>query len=217
MRTREAETALAPEDVPTFTECVIGYRAWNADRGERLWPLTDNRRPWEPGINTARCNCHRDGLEFDWTWHDGRRVLAPAPPHAAPDGACSCGLYSWRRPRPAWAGDPKCAAGRVVVGAVASWGRMQVHKAGFRAEHACVVTLATPPGASAATRAELERIARRYRVDLVALARLEEAASRHGTPLPDALVPPAEPVAGLDDAAAPTASRARRYLRRLGL
>ena len=216
MRTREAETAVAPDDVPTFTECVIGYRAWSADRDDRLWPLTDNRRPWAPGINTARCNCHvGNDLEFDWTWHDGRRVLGPAPPHDAPDGACSCGLYSWRRPRAAWAVDPKCACGRVVVGAVASWGRMHVHKAGFRAEHACVVTLATPPDATDAARAQLARIARRYRVDVVALPQLECAASRHGAPLPDTFVPPMQPAG--PPAPPPPASRARRCLRRLGL
>ncbi len=68
---------------------------------------------------------------------------------------------------------------------------MQVHNDGFRAEHACVVTVAyhsqTEPHAIDA----LRRIAARYRADLVALDELEEAASRHGSPLPDTVGPPA--------------------------
>jgi hypothetical protein len=66
---------------------------------------------------------------------------------------------------------------------------LQVHGDGFRAEHACVVTLGYPPDTSPEARATLSRVAARYRVELVPLARLEEAASRHGTPLPDNLRP----------------------------
>ena len=78
-----------------------------------------------------------------------------------------------------------------VIGAVASWGALHVHDDGFRAEHACVVSLAYHAAARPEALAVLERIARRYRVDLVPLDELEEAASRHGTPLPDDLRPPA--------------------------
>jgi predicted secreted Zn-dependent protease len=66
---------------------------------------------------------------------------------------------------------------------------LQVHDTGFRAEYACVVTLSYHGTADALT--VLRAIASRYRVDLVTLAELEQAASRHGSPLPDDLRPAA--------------------------
>lgn len=186
----DAVEASQPQDLPTFSECVVGYRAWRADAHDQLWPLSSARRPWLPGINTARCNCGAwNSLRFEWSWHEGRRVLEPAPEHAAPADACTCGLYSWRRPKKAWYAEPVWGSVPRVVGAVACWGHLQVHDDGFRAEHACIVTLAyhhdTLPDALPA----LKRIAARYRVELVPLGELEQAASRHGTPLPDALRP----------------------------
>ena len=77
-----------------------------------------------------------------------------------------------------------------MIGAIASWGQLQVHRDGFRAEHACVVTLAYHPGTHPDALTTLEQIAARYRVELVPLAELEQAASRHGTPIPDSLRPP---------------------------
>jgi hypothetical protein len=174
---------------------VLGYRAWVADERDQLWPIYSARRPWLPGINTARCNCknpHRQTLRFEWSWHNGRRVLEPAPEHPAPDAGCVCGLYSWRRPSKRWPIEPRWETSREVVGAVASWGHLQVHADGFRAEHACVVTLAYHPDTTSDALPALRRIAARYRVELVPLTELEEAASVHGTPLPDTLCPPTE-------------------------
>lgn len=130
-------------DIPTFSECVLGYRAWHTDPEDRLWPLFATRRPWLPGINTARCNCRTaNSLQFEWSWHDGGRILEPAPQHPAPEQDCVCGLYSWRRPAKRWYEQSDLSSPPRVIGAVASWARIQVHDAGFRAEHACVVTLA---------------------------------------------------------------------------
>jgi hypothetical protein len=181
------------QEIPTFVECVIGYRTWIADVQDQLWPIYSARRPWLPGVNTARCNCGKwDSLQFDWSWYEGRRLLEPAPEHTAPDTSCVCGLYSWRRPSKHWYGEPPPRATSEVVGAVASWGRLQVHVDGFRAEHACVVTLAHHPDTHTDELTALERIAAHYRVELVPLSELEEAASKHGTPLPDTLRPPIE-------------------------
>lgn len=185
-------------EVPTFSECVLGYRAWGIDGQGRLWPISDKCSPWEPGVNTARCNCRVTGaLSFDWSWRDGRRVLEAHPRHAAPDPDCRCGLYSWRRPPRRWAHDQRLASGTRVCGAVASWGQIQVHGPGFRAEHACVVTLAYPVGTGVEEMQTLERVAARYGVDLVPLDQLQEAASRHGSPLPDSLG--SEPIDGEPD------------------
>lgn len=175
-------------EVPVFSECVIGFRAWGADGNQELWPATRRRRPWVPGINTARCECRTSSsLQFEWSWQEGRRVIEPTPEHEAPDEECSCGLYSLRRPRREWFARPELSVPPQVVGAVASWGRMQVHPSGFRAEHACVVALARHPNAPPEAVHELARIASRYRVELVSVDQLEEVASRYGAPLPDTL------------------------------
>lgn len=180
-------------EIPTFVECVVGYRAWQADTEGQLWPVNSARRPWQPGVNTARCNCGRwDRLRFDWSWYQGRRWLEPAPGHPAPEASCVCGLYSWRRPSEGWYEKPREGPAGEIIGAVASWGRLRVHADGFRAEHACVVTLTHHPDAPTDELVRLKQIAARYRVDVVPLPELEEAASQHGTPLPDTLVPPIE-------------------------
>ena len=177
-------------DVPTFSECVVGYRRWSADAEGQLWPLHSRRRPWQPGVNTARCNCRTpNGLKFDWSWHEGRRVLEPAAEHLAPSGDCVCGLYSWRRPPAAWSKQARLSIPPAVVGAVASWGRIQVHDTGFRAEHACVVTLAYHPDTGPDAIETLRQIAEHYRVATVPITELEQAASQHGSPLPDAVGP----------------------------
>jgi hypothetical protein len=114
-------------------------------------------------------------------------VLEPAPAHPAPDQECECGLYSLRRPRPQWVARRDLTVPPRVVGAVASWGRLQVHPGGFRAEHACVVAIARHPDAPREAVQELTRIASRYRVELVLLDELEEAAAAYGSRLPDTL------------------------------
>lgn len=185
----ESAVPVVPE-LPTFSECVVGYRAWVIDADDRLWPASDYRLPWVPGVNTARCNCAVPGaLSFDWSLRDGRRVLEPHPRHDAPAADCTCGLYSWRRPRPRWKTAPRLRDGSMVCGAVASWGRLMVHGDGFRAEHACVVTLTYPADTEPGVLEKLRRVAEKYRVDLVRLDQLEEAASRHGSPLPDTIRP----------------------------
>ena len=181
-----------PEDVPTFTECVIGYREWRVDVDDQLCPISSAQLPWLPGANTASCDGRTPGLRFEWIEHHGERVLVPAPRHLAPHPQCECGLYSWRRPLPDWYQRPRCS---LVLGAVASWGRLQVHHDGFRAERACVVTLAYHPDTRRNALEALGRIATHYRADLVPLDDLERAACRHGTPLPDTVGPPASPPA----------------------
>ncbi|HVA20342.1 MAG TPA: hypothetical protein VMU55_09210, partial [Solirubrobacteraceae bacterium] len=214
-----SDAPLEPRDVPTFGECVVGYRAWALDGQDQLWPLTHlgglpepetttqpgsavsltrggrrvfypngEPRPWQPGVNTSRCNCpDLQGTRYGVSWDKGRRVIQPSPGHEAPAEDCACGLYSWRRPVEAWAHDPRACSAGLVAGAVAAWGHMQVCREGFRAEHARVVALAYPPAMSRQALVKVRRAAARYRVDLVALDELQRAASGHGTPLPDAI------------------------------
>jgi hypothetical protein len=183
--------ARSARDIPTFSECVIGYRAWRAGSDGLLWPLHSRRDPWKPGANTARCTrTWQTRLALRWLWGDqGQPIFGAATKHDAPAEDCACGLYSWRRPAQRWYEHPALCTPPRVVGAVASWGRIQVHADGFRAEHACVVALAYPDGREHAPE-ELETIAARYRADLVPLHGLESAARRHGSPLPDGIHPP---------------------------
>jgi hypothetical protein len=185
------------KDAPTFSECVIGYRQWAVDALDQLWPMAVSHRPWEPGTNKAVC----DADKRQAMWISGGYLFGPGEPHRklprkhrAPHRDCECGLYAWRRIQPAWMtreGQLKPPVMPPVTGAVAFWGDVQIHRAGFRAEKACVVTLAHHDDERSEVIAALERVARRYRVELVALSDLEVAASRHGTPLPDSLQPPA--------------------------
>jgi hypothetical protein len=187
----------APADLPTYSQCVLGYRAWDADAEGRLWPLSDRRRPWVPGVNTARCNCERAGsMRLEWSSFEGRWRLEAVPEHDAPAAGCECGLYSWRRPPREWSDLRGCATPPRIVGAVASWGLLHVHADGFRAAHACVATLAYRADIDADSFATLAAIARAYRADLVPLGELEQAAATHAAPLSDDVRP--APVADVE-------------------
>jgi hypothetical protein len=181
------------KDAPTFSECVIGYRHWTVDALDQLWPMSVAHRPWEPGVNTAVCDhgAHM-GLYFVSSGYAN-----PPKNHKAPHEKCECGLYAWRRLDPSWGSAAPQDGALVgphmppVLGAVAFWGEVRVHRIGFRAEHACIVALAYRPDERAEVYCVLERVAARYRVDLVPYAELEASASGHGSPLPDYLRPPA--------------------------
>ena len=181
-------------DPPTFSECVIGYRRWICDVDGQLWPISDRRRAWQLGVNQARCNrAHTRSHGLQWAKRNGRTVLEWLPAHDAPISDCDCGLYSWRRPPVEWYGDRSSSELPNVVGAVASWGAVQVHDAGFRAQYACIVTLAHPDDATSDVLITLQAIASRYRAELTPLSALERVASLYGSPLPDDLRPPAPP------------------------
>lgn len=183
----------APDEIPTFSECVIGYRVWAVDPFLRLWPLTGYAATaWTPGINVAKCG--RARVSPFW----GSSFLSHAPDgHTSPHQKCGCGLYCRRR-----AGEviaelewPRYEEVRnpIVAGAVAVWGDLCVHKDGFRASHACIVALATQPEMPHQVRDLFALVAARYGVPLVAANELEIEASRHGTPLPDDVAPPEQP------------------------
>ncbi|MBI5106142.1 MAG: SCP2 sterol-binding domain-containing protein [Solirubrobacterales bacterium] len=154
---------------PDFVEPVLGYRAWHVDDDGLLRPWTFTALPWAPGVNTAVCA------------RDKR--------HAPPVADCMCGLYALSEP-----GDRRLhLQGDQAVGAVAAWGELEVHRTGFRAEHACVVALALPEKPLDEHRERLARAAARYGVPLVPASLLSAEAQRHGAPLPADLWGPAWP------------------------
>jgi glycine cleavage system H protein len=156
-------------NAPDFLEAVVGYRAWHVEPDGRLRPWTFTSLAWDPGTNEAVC---------------ARDVR-----HQPPVADCMCGLYALTDPadrRLDFRADQ-------AVGAIAAWGDMEVHRSGFRAEHACITALALPDRADHDQRVALELAAQRYGVSLVAPEQLSAEALRHGTPLPDDLWGP-EPV-----------------------
>jgi glycine cleavage system H lipoate-binding protein len=155
------------EEAPDLVEAVVGYRAWHIEPDGLLRPWTFTALPWQPGVNTAVC---------------ARDVR-----HAPPVGDCMCGLYALTDP-----GDRRLDfRADQAVGAIAAWGELEVHRTGFRAEHACVTALALPDRAGYEQREALARAAERYGVPLVAADRLSDEALRHGAPLPEDFVAPA--------------------------
>src|SRR3954465_746626 len=108
---------------PDFIEPLIGFRAGRVEDDGALvpWALVGSGA-WAAGVNTAVC-------------HAGRK-------HRPPDPGCMCGLYALASPsdRRLHGSDGQ------IVGAIAAWGDVELHRTGFRAEHAAVVALAEPRG-----------------------------------------------------------------------
>ena len=122
---------------------------------------------WSPGPMVARC-------------HATRHVEPP------PAGDCSCGLYARYTPPPrtASAGTPD-----LVAGAVALWGRLELHPHGMRAECAAVIALALPltPGRK---RRRVRAVAAAMGVPAVPARRLASFALTRAAPIPPAMRPP---------------------------
>lgn len=160
--------------VPMFVQPVIGFRVWRLGADGLLLPRAVSAlerlaaEPWRPGRNDARC------------MYLGRsRAL-----HRSPRADCDCGLYAYhevaRMARAARAED-------CIGGAVAAWGDLEVHRTGFRAQHAQVIALALPDEAKLVASAQLA--AARYGVALVPCDELHGRAAAAGAPLPESARP----------------------------
>jgi glycine cleavage system H lipoate-binding protein len=145
-----------------LTQALPGFRAWTLTRDGWLRPATGGAG-WEPGVNAARCG---HGLG-----------------HASPAAGCMCGLYAFHTVH-------RQLAGEAVIGAIAAWGEMHVHRDGFRAGRARVLALAEPGRRLPVDRAALARAARRYGVPLVPRDVLAPVAALQTGSLPAALVDP---------------------------
>lgn len=162
---------------PDLVEPLIGFRAWRVGPAGWLSPWTlAAAGPWEPGVTTAVCHV---------------RSFGPATrrrPHRPPAAGCTCGIYAL-----AWPADHRLhGRGDQVVGAIAAWGDIEVHRSGFRAQHAAVVALAAPPPGGPCPTA-VRDAARRHDVEVVPRDRLEEAARAFGTPIDPRVVTEPDP------------------------
>lgn len=106
---------------PDLITAVIGFRQFRV-LGSELWSTRADLR-WGPGVHTARC--------LAAVPHDDR----------VPAKGCTCGFYARYTPPPRTA---SAMTTDLVAGAVALWGRIELHAHGMRAEHASVVALALP-------------------------------------------------------------------------
>lgn len=160
---------------PDLISPVIGFRKWRVVGDHLSSPYVPVR--WDEAVVHARCYPANRSLLFGVGWLD--------EPHAAPHPSCKCGVYAWHSlPAPGPVPDP----GR-AFGVVALWGRLEVHRDGMRAQHAAIKALGLAPALGAAYRGTMEGIASGLGVELVDERELPEAALRHGTPVPTALVP----------------------------
>jgi hypothetical protein len=157
---------VAGQAAPDLIHPVAGYRQWRIHDGElrsvHTWDL------WRAGAMTARCHANKAHAE---------------PP---PVKDCSCGFYARYAPfaRTASAGTPD-----LVAGAVALWGRLELHPHGMRAEHAQILALALPvlPGPK---RRRVIRVAQALGIPAVPARRLRAVALRQASPIPKAMRPP---------------------------
>jgi hypothetical protein len=166
----------APADAaPDLVTPVVGYRAWRI-LGERLMS------PYIP--------CRWDGREMHAScWPANRSLLRGEgwldAPHASPDPRCRCGVYAYHAP-----GTQRYFGEFLwVEGVITTWGRIEAHRDGLRAEHARIEALSHPPRNDPERRTAVEAIAARLGVALVPWADLREEAARHGAPLPPELLP----------------------------
>jgi hypothetical protein len=152
---------------------VIGYREWVLIGDELISPLA--RTAWTGEPVRAECLPGCRGARNLWrepTIHEG----------PAPDPRCVCGIYAMSHPRR--------LRGRerftVVHGAVALWGRIELHQRGMRAEWARIVALALPRHSSGVS---VRRAAERLGVPAVHVKALADVATAYGVPLAPGLIP----------------------------
>jgi glycine cleavage system H protein len=144
---------------PDFAAPILGFRVWRLRWDGALVPWSAGAAgAWVPGVNAAVCLHGRD--------------------HVPPGRECTCGIYAladWQ--------DYRLHDPGQVVGAIAGWGEVEVHRTGFRAQYACVLGLSVPERCPAKLRELLEAAAERYVVPLVPLDALEPIGLEYAQPL----------------------------------
>lgn len=131
------------------------------------------RGGWTIGENTATC-----------------RGQGTHPGIAAPVHDCECGLYAVNAVEhiPSMRSLPAVGPAR-IYGTVLAWGRIEVHRTGFRAQYAEPVVLAYNPEDSYRHVSNLKAIMGEMDLPLVELGDLERASEGYGEPVPMELRP----------------------------
>jgi hypothetical protein len=152
-----------PARVPDLIEPLLGYRYWRVGRDGALRCML-SRDTWLEGANRASC------------WRCG---------HDAPGRLCRCGFNALHELPLAELDEYRGA----VLGAIAAWGEVDVHRTGFRTQFAKVIALADGGVRRPARRTRILRAAERYEVPLVPLGRLPEIAALDASPIDPSLLP----------------------------
>ena len=195
---------------PDLIAPVVGFRQWRVATDElgkpelRSGGVGDTR--WKIGTNRAECKLAR--LAEKGTYAPSLITAQSAErPHQAPGHDCACGIYGMHA-----LGEPDDPT--LPSGAIAAWGRIEVHPGGFRAEFArpLVIALPTEPTSEEAVRA-IQAAAAHYGVPCVEPEQLIRAASELGRPVPKDLRPQRhdryehEPLPALGGRTAPPTTR----------
>jgi hypothetical protein len=167
---------VSAEPVPDLVTPLVAFRSWRLSGGRLVSPFIPCR--WDGRVMHATC------FEANRTLTRGNGWLGE--PHTSPDPRCQCGIYGYFRPGPrSWYGEAYWCEGVVTA-----WGRVEVHRDGFRAEHARVEALATPEEGFPHAVQAVREAAGRLGVPLLPYAELEAHAARlGGADLPPALRP----------------------------
>ena len=134
------ETPLA--HAPDYIEPVEAWRVWRVGMREGRLVLHSAYAdaPWDPGVPiSATCAKRRRSLRRPWRMEPCR--------HAAPDIACSCGIYGVRSLAAArWFLESEKALSppNRVLGRVALWGDVVESQWGWRASFAYPLELLVP-------------------------------------------------------------------------
>jgi hypothetical protein len=157
---------VAGQAAPDLIHPVVGYRQWRIHDGELRSVHTWDR--WSGRAMTARCHAKT------------RHTEQP------PVSNCSCGFYARYSP---FARTASAGTADLVAGAVALWGRLELHPHGMRGEHVQIIALALPvlPGPK---RRRVLAVAGALGVPAVPARKLVATALRHGDHIPRAIRPP---------------------------
>lgn len=137
----------------------MAFRAWRVPVGSLALHAISRKRPWSPGIKQAVCA-------------KGRK-------HHPPDPDCTCGIHAFHELRDACMRGP-----RMMVGAIAAWGDIEVYESGIRAEYARIVALARPPH-TIISEQTAKTLAEHYGVPLTSMKELASLrTARNRVPLP---------------------------------
>ena len=148
---------------PDLVAPVIAFRSWRLAGAQLVSPFIPCR--WEGRVMHAQCYDANRTRTRGVGWLDG--------PHGSPHADCQCGIYAYHTPGPrSWFGEAYWCEG-----VVAAWGRLVVHRDGFRAEHARVEALAVPDGMRPS---HVREAAETVGVPLIAVAELRAFADRLG-------------------------------------
>jgi hypothetical protein len=115
---------------PDLATPLVAFRSWRISGGRLVSPFIPCR--WTGRVMHATCFDANRALTRGTGWL--------AEPHRSPDPRCQCGIYGYFEPGPrSWYGEAYWCEGVVTA-----WGHVEVHRDGFRAEHARVEALAEP-------------------------------------------------------------------------